>query len=165
MLACCGSFMRAVAHSSCSWVVLLLPLQPWEGDITLVLPSHLWIVGKAIVNPTTNEILNATRQVRPTDPSCLVFHCQPWCNVVHYNAAGSLHPSVILHYASWSPCCNMPISLSVAKHLQHCIEHCGIGLGAAVAARHSHEVFEQPPRAALLKQQELAVCWCLAKAS
>jgi hypothetical protein len=39
-------------------------LQPWEGDITLVLPSHLWNLGKSIVNPTTTDILNATRQVR-----------------------------------------------------------------------------------------------------
>lgn len=96
MLAIAYVFMHAVAHSCCSWVVLLLlPLQPWEGDITLVLPSHLWIVGKAIVNPTTNEILNATRQVRRTDPSCLVVHCQSRCSVVQYNAAGSLHHSVI----------------------------------------------------------------------
>jgi hypothetical protein len=44
------------------WVSLFT--QPWEGDITLVLPSHLWNVGKSIVNPTTSDILNATRQVR-----------------------------------------------------------------------------------------------------
>jgi hypothetical protein len=37
--------------------------QPWEGDITLVLPAHLWNLGKSIANPTTNEILSATRQV------------------------------------------------------------------------------------------------------
>lgn len=37
--------------------------QPWEGDITLVLPSHMWNLGKSIVNPTTNDILSATRQV------------------------------------------------------------------------------------------------------
>jgi hypothetical protein len=30
-----------------------------------VLPAHLWNLGKSIVNPTTNDIINATRQVRP----------------------------------------------------------------------------------------------------
>jgi hypothetical protein len=47
--------------------VILSPcccLQPWEGDITVVLPAHLWNLGKSIVNPTTNDIINATRQVR-----------------------------------------------------------------------------------------------------
>lgn len=43
------------------WVSLFT--QPWEGDITLVLPSHMWNLGKSIVNPTTSDILSATRSV------------------------------------------------------------------------------------------------------
>jgi hypothetical protein len=36
--------------------------QPWEGDVTLVLPSHLWNLGKTMVNPTTHDIIAATKQ-------------------------------------------------------------------------------------------------------
>jgi hypothetical protein len=46
------------------WVSLFT--QPWEGDITLVLPSHMWNVGKSIVNPTSADIMSATRQVGQT---------------------------------------------------------------------------------------------------
>lgn len=42
------------------WLTLFT--QPWEGDITLVLPSHMWKLGKTMINPTTAEILDATKQ-------------------------------------------------------------------------------------------------------
>jgi TAG lipase/steryl ester hydrolase/phospholipase A2/LPA acyltransferase len=42
------------------WLTLFT--QPWEGDITVVLPSHLWNLGKTMVNPTTHDILAATKQ-------------------------------------------------------------------------------------------------------
>ncbi|WIA29719.1 hypothetical protein OEZ86_012199 [Tetradesmus obliquus] len=42
------------------WLTLFT--QPWEGDITVVLPSHLWNLGKTMVNPTTLDILAATKQ-------------------------------------------------------------------------------------------------------
>eukprot|EP00879_Flechtneria_rotunda_P003920 GHRR01004160.1.p1 GENE.GHRR01004160.1~~GHRR01004160.1.p1 ORF type:complete len:615 (+),score=190.72 GHRR01004160.1:341-2185(+) len=42
------------------WLTLFT--QPWEGDITLVLPSHLWKIGKTMINPTTADIMQATRQ-------------------------------------------------------------------------------------------------------
>lgn len=62
--------------------------QPWEGDITLVLPSHMWNLGKSIVNPTTNDILSATRQVcvcvcvwarsrTPSNSACAAAVCSP----------------------------------------------------------------------------------------
>lgn len=60
--------LRSLLALSCT-VADCVPLpvcccvQPWEGDITLVLPSHLWHLGKSITNPTTADILNATRQV------------------------------------------------------------------------------------------------------
>jgi TAG lipase/steryl ester hydrolase/phospholipase A2/LPA acyltransferase len=41
------------------WLTLFT--QPWEGDITVVLPSHLWNLGKTMVNPTTVDILAATK--------------------------------------------------------------------------------------------------------
>jgi TAG lipase/steryl ester hydrolase/phospholipase A2/LPA acyltransferase len=41
------------------WLTLFT--QPWEGDITMVLPSHLWNLGKTMVNPTTHDILAATK--------------------------------------------------------------------------------------------------------
>ncbi|KAF6256280.1 acyl transferase/acyl hydrolase/lysophospholipase [Scenedesmus sp. NREL 46B-D3] len=42
------------------WLTLFT--QPWEGDVTVVLPSHLWNLGKTMVNPTTHDILAATKQ-------------------------------------------------------------------------------------------------------
>jgi TAG lipase/steryl ester hydrolase/phospholipase A2/LPA acyltransferase len=35
--------------------------QPWEGDITLVLPASLWNLGKTMVNPTTEDVVAAAR--------------------------------------------------------------------------------------------------------
>lgn len=47
-----------------SWVPtkwLRLFTQPWEGDITFVLPSVLWNMGKTLTNPSTEDLLLATR--------------------------------------------------------------------------------------------------------
>lgn len=41
------------------WLTLFT--QPWEGDITMILPSSLWHVGKAITNPTTEELMRAVK--------------------------------------------------------------------------------------------------------
>lgn len=54
----------------------LCVVQPWEGDITLVLPSHMWNLGKSIVNPTTTDIINATRQVRSFGCQRLLPHLE-----------------------------------------------------------------------------------------
>lgn len=40
---------------------LSLFTQPWEGDITLVLPSHLWKVNKTMTNPTNKDLIEATK--------------------------------------------------------------------------------------------------------
>ena len=37
--------------------------QPWEGDITMVLPSMVWQVKKAISNPTKQELYQSLKQV------------------------------------------------------------------------------------------------------
>eukprot|EP00775_Hariotina_reticulata_P005537 gene5537-5773_t len=42
------------------WLTLFT--QPWEGDITVVLPTHLWNLGKTMMNPTTADIIAATKQ-------------------------------------------------------------------------------------------------------
>ena len=38
--------------------------QPWEGDVTMVLPSLFWQVKKAISNPTPDELHTAVKVVR-----------------------------------------------------------------------------------------------------
>ena len=40
--------------------------QPWEGDVTMVLPSMVWQIKKAISNPTQEELREAVKLVRPT---------------------------------------------------------------------------------------------------
>jgi hypothetical protein len=72
-------------------LLLRFVVQPWEGDITLVLPSHMWNVGKSIVNPTNTEIINATRQVRFTALPCSSSVIQP-----PFDCAMSLMPCLFL---------------------------------------------------------------------
>lgn len=38
--------------------------QPWEGDVTMVLPSTYMQIKKSITNPTADELRTACRQVR-----------------------------------------------------------------------------------------------------
>ena len=38
--------------------------QPWEGDVTMVLPSMVWQIKKAISNPTPEELHKAVKLVR-----------------------------------------------------------------------------------------------------
>lgn len=44
--------------------------QPWEGDVTMVLPSMVWQVKKAISNPSKEELYQSLKQVplRSTTP-------------------------------------------------------------------------------------------------
>jgi hypothetical protein len=37
--------------------------QPWEGDITMVLPSMVWQIKKAISNPSKQELYQSLKQV------------------------------------------------------------------------------------------------------
>jgi hypothetical protein len=37
--------------------------QPWEGDVTMVLPSMVWQIKKAISNPTKEELHESLKQV------------------------------------------------------------------------------------------------------
>ena len=38
--------------------------QPWEGDVTMVLPSMVWQIKKAISNPSKEELYLSLKQVR-----------------------------------------------------------------------------------------------------
>lgn len=40
--------------------------QPWEGDVTMVLPSMVWQIRKAISNPTKEELYLSLKQARAT---------------------------------------------------------------------------------------------------
>ncbi len=48
-----------VPEWAAKWLRLLT--QPWEGDITMVLPTALWQLGKTVVNPTTEDLAKATK--------------------------------------------------------------------------------------------------------
>lgn len=37
--------------------------QPWEGDVTMVLPSLVWQIKKAVSNPTQEELREAVKLV------------------------------------------------------------------------------------------------------
>ena len=37
--------------------------QPWEGDVTMVLPSMVWQIKKAISNPSQEEMYQSCQQV------------------------------------------------------------------------------------------------------
>jgi TAG lipase/steryl ester hydrolase/phospholipase A2/LPA acyltransferase len=37
--------------------------QPWEGDVTIVLPSSYMQIKKSITNPTSDDLLQACQQV------------------------------------------------------------------------------------------------------
>lgn len=37
--------------------------QPWEGDVTMVLPSMVWQIRKAISNPSKEELYLSLKQV------------------------------------------------------------------------------------------------------
>ncbi|KIY92161.1 triacylglycerol lipase SDP1 [Monoraphidium neglectum] len=41
------------------WLTLFT--QPWEGDVTIVLPNALYSIGKSITNPTSAELMRATK--------------------------------------------------------------------------------------------------------
>jgi hypothetical protein len=42
--------------------------QPWEGDVTMVLPSTYWQIRKAITNPSKDDLQAAVREVRRVVP-------------------------------------------------------------------------------------------------
>ena len=44
--------------------------QPWEGDVTMVLPSLVWQIKKAISNPTPSELHKAVQVVSTASPCC-----------------------------------------------------------------------------------------------
>ena len=51
--------------------------QPWEGDITMVLPSMVWQVKKAISNPSKQELYQSLKQVLIyTCRTATVRHCR-----------------------------------------------------------------------------------------
>ena len=50
--------------------------QPWEGDITMVMPASMWMLYKAIINPTRADLEQVILQVTGSAclPACLQ-HC------------------------------------------------------------------------------------------
>ena len=43
--------------------------QPWEGDVTMVLPSSYMQIKKSITNPTSDDLIEACQQVPPCLPA------------------------------------------------------------------------------------------------
>ena len=54
---------------SFKWLKVLS--QPWEGDVTMVLPSSFMQIAKAITNPSLDDLKGACLLVRP---SCCASH-------------------------------------------------------------------------------------------
>ena len=61
--------------------------QPWEGDVTMVLPSLVWQIKKAVSNPTPDELHTAVQVVRPV---CLASIVRPGMHVavIHCDLVG-----------------------------------------------------------------------------
>lgn len=57
--------------------------QPWEGDVTMVLPSMVWQIRKAISNPSKEELYESLKQAR--------FHLLVLMIPLPNHAAGKLH--------------------------------------------------------------------------
>ena len=69
-LACCSSSASpsplppATSSQILQWLLpdwlpsrwLSLFTQPWEGDVTMTLPMHMWDLNKALINPTHEEL-------------------------------------------------------------------------------------------------------------
>ena len=71
---CCHVTRGSVGWRRCRQLHMLLPnwlpgfwlkviSQPWEGDITMVLPSMVWQIKKAISNPSKQELYQSLKQV------------------------------------------------------------------------------------------------------
>ena len=59
--------------------------QPWEGDVTMVLPSMVWQIKKAISNPTPAELHDAVKLVRVSSvamPKPAVFYKHGWSDSI-----------------------------------------------------------------------------------
>ena len=51
--------------------------QPWEGDVTMVLPSSYMQIKKSITNPTSEDLVEACQQVSPLSA------CSPLLYIPH----------------------------------------------------------------------------------
>lgn len=54
--------------------------QPWEGDVTMVLPSSFMQIKKSITNPSTQDLKDACVQVRPTELLSDLEDCSNPCS-------------------------------------------------------------------------------------
>ena len=51
--------------------------QPWEGDVTMVLPSTYMQIKKSITNPTAEDLRTACRQARQSFAATGACFAQP----------------------------------------------------------------------------------------
>ncbi len=60
-----GSLTRTCVGSDCACARACAcrahPTQAWEGDVTMTLPNAMWHLGKAITNPTTEELVRSVK--------------------------------------------------------------------------------------------------------
>ena len=61
MVCRCHQLQQIVPHGLARWVGVLS--QPWEGDVTMVLPSAYSQIKKAVTNPTPEDLQIACLQV------------------------------------------------------------------------------------------------------
>lgn len=69
--------------------------QPWEGDVTIVLPWKLYSssIGKAIRNPTSADLVHADQEGKKAT----------WCHLsaIQVRALSTLHPSCQYWHTHW----------------------------------------------------------------
>jgi len=87
--------------------------QPWEGDVTIVLPSSYMQIKKSITNPTSDDLLQACQQVRPPPPFHHPHPSPPFTDLVSHifryglwrgfsDGRQDRHPSVWIFQGSWT---------------------------------------------------------------
>ena len=64
--------------------------QPWEGDVTMVLPSTYMQIKKSITNPTAEDLRNACRQACPSSKARSAVCLRPRVRFSGWEGSGAL---------------------------------------------------------------------------
>ena len=69
--------------------------QPWEGDVTMVLPSLVWQIKKAVSNPTPDELHTAVQVVRTAGLASAILSNDAYADVLNVGYADQVLPLVL----------------------------------------------------------------------
>lgn len=73
----CNQLQQLLPGPISKWLKVLS--QPWEGDVTMVLPSTYSQIKKAVTNPSKRDLQIACLQVPYTTPLCCRNTVLLWC--------------------------------------------------------------------------------------